>query len=348
MSSLILVALLGCGPKLEGAQSGHSPAIPPLQAEGPVFYAPVVKARVPLPTDVQQNALPEALHAGTEPSQEMPDPLLDLDDYLRSEDADVAWLVAGFSEHQTAIQRALQRCLDDALSISGQHLCTCLHGMQLVDPALALQAASRLTEAAPPTNAMAKTMLQYPREGQLEQYLVDKGVLTLRRQSGQGAMSAGKLLRAHGKAQRKEYLAISDPGGHARLLQQWARLAEGELAEVVFDEFPPSAAAGWHHGYHTVYAWSDRIRFRILLEPGALLQQEQMVGFLNSILRDRGSDGRYAMAYDACSPPLVVVGTVAGFDLLQKEELMFFEVPTPEEPESSDTDQWNMLDFMDL
>ncbi|MBT3221894.1 MAG: hypothetical protein HN348_22700 [Proteobacteria bacterium] len=361
MSSLLLgalLALLGCEPKPQTAVPGHSPAIPSLQVEGPVFYAPLVKARAPIPAQVRQRSLSVVgLDAGTsETTSKKLDPLLDLDKYLCSEEADVAWLVGEYPEHKTAIRSALGRCIDPVVN-HPQCVCTCFHGLQLLDSKQAVEAARGLTNATPPLDAMAKTVLRFPQEGQLEQYLIDKGLFRGRSPGDDrelvsankegSSISTGKLLLAQGRAQKEIFFSPMSEGGYTRLLEQMVPLAREDLAGLVFDEIPPARLTGWHEGYHTVYGWTQKTRYRILLNSDPMLQQDQMVGFLNSILRDLGKDKRFALASDACSPPLVVVGTVAEFSWLQREDLLVFDVPihVPEEP---DTDGWNLLDFGDL
>jgi hypothetical protein len=191
-------------------------------------------------------------------------------------------------------------------------------------------AVSRLSGSVtdPSADAFVATLARFPSRDALALTLRSRGLLGAPRPTSRPPVTIGQTMVAHGRGWS---LADASPygGGHDRLARHLARLAGGVLDDVSFDEILPDRGEvlPFPRSMELVaYARSERFA-TLTSSDGDLYDLSAVVGLLNVLLRERGSDLRYVVVEDPFVEELVVVGSAPALLSAIAEDLLHVAPP---------------------
>lgn len=161
----------------------------------------------------------------------------------------------------------------------------------------------------PARDAFVRTLERFPSAESMVLALRSRGLLGEPRPMGRPPVTLGQTMVAYGRGWS---LAEASPfgAGHDRLARHLARLARPVLDDVVFDEVLPDAGEILQFAVEVeLVAYGRSERFAALASSdGEFYDLATVVGLLNVLLRERGSELRYLIVEDAFAPELVVLG----------------------------------------
>ena len=239
--------------------------------------------------------------------------------------------LSGETDEKPASADELARCALKPIERRSWEQQGCLGKLAAIDRGRAVKVAAKI--AVPKDDAAfelkARTLRDYPEAGALEAQLrrwklIPEGAVAKKSESSYPSIRAARLLEEYGRAISFDVETGMFPNEHDGLLAELAPLA-AELKGVVFEEVAPDFDAG---GPYTLVAYFRGKRFGVTAENhGDWYDVAAVLGLLNVLLREVGSEVRYATLPTGDQTALVLAGPAAGLFAASQAKVIRFEGP---------------------
>ncbi len=222
---------------------------------------------------------------------------------------------------------ALERCAQDANTVAPERG-ACLRTLASMERARAVEAARSARDAHMELSEEAGLLLRFPEAGMLRKKLVALRLIptTAPREKVEEAFTAEEALAAAGRLHRFDVETDRSPNFHDVLMLELAAMAGPELAGAAFEEIPPDESR--EGSPYQLRAWFRGKRYALEARNlGDWYDLPAVLGLLNSMLRDRGSELRYVTLPTWTQSASVMVGPRQALLKAGEERLIDFEDP---------------------
>jgi len=197
-----------------------------------------------------------------------------------------------------------------------------------IDRDVGLERAAELVDE-PVLGRVAKILLRFPEPGSLERRLVEVGLVAADREPSPAALPTA-LLHDHGRICRFGRQTDQFPNEHDHVLHWLGAHAAPVLDDVLFVEVPPPeptdgqpASSEQLPGLYRLRAYLEHRRYEVLtVDRGVWLDVPAMLGLLNTLCRDLGTEVRFAEVLGPSRLVQVVVGPAAAIERAVDDELI--------------------------
>ena len=245
-----------------------------------------------------------------------------LAELVRDWSTDVVALARSQPAKRGRIESILERCAGSATHEGA----LCLTRLALLDRPKATRIAQRLLPSLDPSSPIhdaAFPLARYPEPGALAERLLELKLITRPTREEPGA-TVEDLLTSAGVATRFDTETGQFPNEHDVLLAELAELTGPLLEDVVFEERAPLDEGGAYvlRAYDRGQRLSARAR-----NLGDWFDVGAVIGLLNVVLRDRGSELRFVSAPTGDQTALLIVAPKQALIAARTEGLIRFQSP---------------------